>query len=109
MIGRKYCAFWSYTRFDDDNDGHWLTALRKALVAEVQASFGKQLEIFQDVDGVAWGEQWRSKLESSSDDAVFFIPIITPSYFASEPSRDELKQFVDREKATGFNESILPL
>ena len=37
------------------------------------------------------------------------IPIITPSYFASDPCRQELNQFVDRENATGFKELILPL
>ena len=46
---------------------------------------------------------------SSSDDAVFLIPIITPSYFASEPCRQELKQFVDRENAASFKELILPI
>jgi hypothetical protein len=108
-IGHKYGAFWSYTRFDDENDGLWITALRKALVAEVRASFGKQVEIFQDIEGIGWGERWKAKLESSSDDAVFLIPIITPSYFASEPCRQELKQFVDRENAAGFKEFILPI
>jgi hypothetical protein len=108
-IGRTYGAFWSYTRFDDKNDEGWLTALREALIAEVQALFGKQVEIFQDIDGMAWGERWKRKLVSSSDDAVFLIPIITPSYFASEPCREELKQFVDRENSTGFKELILPI
>ncbi len=108
-IDRKYGAFWSYTRFDDENDELWVTALRKALVSEVRASFGKHIEIFQDVDGMAWGERWEQKLVSSSDDAVFLIPIITPSYFASEPCRQELKQFVDRENTTGFREFILPI
>ena len=109
MLGRKYGAFWSYSRFDDGNDGQWLTELRKALVAELQASFGQQVEIFQDVDGITWGERWKQKLEASSRDALFLIPIITPSYFASDPCRDELKQFADREYTTGFKESILPL
>jgi TIR domain len=108
-IGRKYAAFWSYTRFDDKNDAGWLTALREAPISEVQALFGKQVEIFQDIDGMAWGERWKRKLVSSSDDAVFLIPIITPSYFASEPCREELKQFVDRENGTRFKELILPI
>lgn len=109
MVARRYDAFWSYTRFDDDNDGRWLTDLRKALVTEIQALFGKRVEIFQDIDGIAWGERWGTKLANSLDNAVFLIPIITPSYFASEPCRQELKQFVDQENKTDFKESILPL
>jgi hypothetical protein len=80
LAGRRYGAFWSYTRFDDKNDELWLTALREALVAEVRASSGKEIEIFQDKDGIAWGEGWKEKLRSSSDDAVFLIPIITPMF-----------------------------
>jgi hypothetical protein len=38
-----------------------------------------------------------------------FDPHHYPSYFASEPCRGELKQFVDRENATGFKELILPI
>lgn len=106
---RKYGAFWSYSRFDDKNDEGWLTALREALISEVQALFGKQVEIFQDMDGIAWGERWKQNLVSSSDDAVFLIPIVTPNYFASEVCRQELKQFVDRENDTGFKELILPI
>ena len=89
--------------------GGWLTALRETLISEVQALFGQQIEIFKDIDGIVWGEQWKQKLVSSSDDAVFLIPIITPSYFASEPCRQELKQFVDRENAASFKELILPI
>jgi hypothetical protein len=108
-IGRKYVAFWSYTRFDDKNDDGWLTALREALMSEVQALFGEQVEIFQDLDGIAWGEQWKQKLVSSADDAVFLIPIITPSFFGSDGCRGELEQFVKRENDAGFKELILPI
>ena len=108
-IGRKYGAFWSYTRVDDKTDDGWLTALREALISEVQVLFGKQVEIFQDLDGIAWGERWKQKLVSSADDAVFLIPIVTPSYFASEGCRKELEQFVKRENDTGFKELILPI
>lgn len=109
MAGRTYGAFWSYTRFDNENDEQWLTALCEALVTEVRASSGKAFKIFQDKDGIAWGERWKQKLVSSADDAVFLIPIITPSYFASDACRQELQQFVTRENATGFRELILPL
>jgi hypothetical protein len=107
--GRRYAAFWSYTRFDDEHDGAWLSDLREALVKAVRALSGKQIEIFQDVDGIAWGERWKRKLVKSAEDAVFLIPIITPNYFESEACRDELAQFVVREKTTGSQDLILPV
>ncbi|MFZ1158729.1 MAG: hypothetical protein WAO10_13180, partial [Candidatus Sulfotelmatobacter sp.] len=81
---QRYIAFWSYTRFDDRNDGKWLTGLKEALTAEVQALRGVSVEIFQDVEGIGWGEPWMSKIKLAEDDALFLIPIITPSYFNSE-------------------------
>ncbi len=106
---QRYIAFWSYTRFDDRNDGKWLTGLKEALTAEVQALRGVSVEIFQDVEGIGWGEPWMSKIKLAEDDALFLIPIITPSYFNSEPCREELQQFVEREKKVGFDGLILPL
>jgi hypothetical protein len=104
-----YAAFWSYTRFDDQNDGAWLTELRGRLVAEVRALSAKRVEIFQDIEGIGWGERWKDKLLHSADQALFLIPIITPSYFDSDRCRDELEQFVERENVTAFKEFILPL
>lgn len=106
---QRYIAFWSYTRFDDKHDGNWLTGLKDALTAEVQALRGVSVEIFQDVEGIGWGERWESRIKLAEDDALFLIPIVTPSYFNSEPCREELEQFVDREKRVGFDGLILPL
>src|SRR5262249_33663747 len=109
MADRRNAGFWSYTRFDDEHDEQWLSQLREALINEVRASFGRRIQIFQDKDGIAWGERWKRKLVTSEEEAVFLLPIITPNYFESDACRDELKQFVDREKTSGFDELILPL
>ena len=37
------------------------------------------------------------------------IPILTPSFFNSEPCRAELEQFLEREKELGRNDLVLPL
>jgi hypothetical protein len=106
---QRYVAFWSYTRFDDENDRSWLSGLKVAVETEVRALSGKHVEIFQDVDGILWGEQWRDKLQQSAASAAFLIPIITPSYFTSDACRMELEWFIEREKQTGFHDLILPL
>jgi hypothetical protein len=106
---QRYVAFWSYTRFDDENDRSWLSGLKEAVETEVRALSGKHIEIFQDVDGILWGEQWRDKLQQSAASAAFLIPIITPSYFTSDACRIELEWFLEREKQTGFHDLILPL
>lgn len=105
----QYVAFWSYTRFDDENDGSWLTRLREILQTEIRAQSGMHAEIFQDADGILWGQQWQERLRRSADAAAFLVPIVTPSYFRSNPCRSELEQFILRENNTGFREFILPL
>jgi cobaltochelatase CobT len=106
---QRFIAFWSYTHFDDEHDGQWLTNLRSALAAEVRALSGKKVEVFQDVEGIEWGEKWRDKLHTSAGAAVFLIPVITPSYFRSNASRSELEQFLEQEKSSEFRELILPV
>jgi len=100
--GERYAAFWSYSRFDDSNDREWLTKLKGALEAESRACSGKVIEIFQDVSGTQWGEQWGDKLRGSSDQALFLIPIITPNYFKSEACRSELERFLSAKTRRAF-------
>jgi len=106
---QRYIAFWSYTRFDDGHDRKWLTGLKDAIENEARALSGVSVEIFQDIEGIVWGERWETKVKLAEDDALFLIPIVTPSYFNSESCREELEQFVEREKKIGFYSLILPL
>ena len=47
------------------------------------------------------GEHWSGKLDRMLDEARFFIPILTPSYFTSEACRDELDKFLQRRGTSG--------
>ena len=87
-------AFLSYTRFDDDYHHGAISRLRERLAGEVHSITGKPFEVFQDIDGIGIGEQWRHKLGQMLNEARFFIPVLTPSYFESEACRDELKKFL---------------
>jgi parallel beta-helix repeat protein len=40
---------------------------------------------------------------------TFLIPIITPSYFRSQPCRDELQRFLSREKELNRSDLVLPV
>jgi hypothetical protein len=106
----RYAAFLSYARSDDNKrDGAWISELKTALEVALRALSGKEISIWQDVDGIVWGERFERKIVSSADDAVFLIPIVTPSYFESEYCRKELEQFIEREKTERFKDLILPI
>ena len=100
----------SYTRFDDE-DGE-IAAFRRRLSRTVRQVSGEQFQIFQDVDdetGIALGERWKDKLDEMLDQARFFVPILTPSFFRSEPCRQELRTFLDLERKVGRRDLVLPI
>jgi hypothetical protein len=108
-MAKRPDAFLSYTRFDDQHERGKISEFRKRLADAVRAVTGEPFEIFQDVDDIAVGERWSGKLEKMIDEAPLFIPILTPSYFRSQPCRDELEKFLVAEKAKGRDDLVLPI
>lgn len=102
-------AFMSYVRFDDEHENGRLTEFCKRLGGEVRVQTGEQFDIFQDRQDIAWGQQWKNRIGECLDASTFLIPIITPSFFRSDPCRDELERFLAREADLGRNDLILPL
>jgi F-box protein 11 len=102
-------AFLSYTRFDDQHNCGAITGIRHRLSNGMRAISGEAFEIFQDVDGIGLGERWGDKLAQMLDQARFFIPIITPSYFRSKACREELEKFLRAEAQRGRDDLVLPI
>jgi parallel beta-helix repeat protein len=103
----KPAAFLSYDHLDD-RYGH-ISQFKERLSDEVCIQTGEEFSIFQDRSDISWGENWRRRIEDSLDYVVFFIPIITPSFFKSEYCRTELKQFLEREKRLHRRDFVLPV
>jgi len=103
-------AFLSYTRLDDEYFGGAITSLRRLLELGVQVVTGdRTFNIFQDVDGIEFGQKWRKRLTEAISTSRFLIPVVTPLFFKSDPCRDELEQFIDHEKNLGRDDLILPI
>ena len=80
-------AFLSYTRLDDRGHDGRITALRAALELQVRVVTGDDsFEIFQDVDAIAFGEHWPSRLEQALAASRFLIPVLSPRFFRSSPA-----------------------
>ena len=103
----KSLAFLSYTRVDDYSGN--LTKICELLTCEVQISTGEDFPIFQDHKDIAWGQNWKERIEDSIDASTFLIPILSPSFFKSQPCRDELTLFLERETSLGRGDLILPI
>jgi CheY-like chemotaxis protein len=103
-------AYLSYTRLDDEYFGGAITSLRRLLELGVQVVTGdKTFNIFQDVDGIEFGQKWKKRLTQAISTSRFLIPIVTPLFFKSDPCRDELKQFMQHEASLGRDDLILPV
>lgn len=109
MKKRQPVAFMSYVRFDDEHEMGRLTEFRKRLSAEVRMQTGEEFSIFQDRNDIQWGQHWKERIEESLDDVTFLIAILTPGFFMSPACRNELQQFLKREKKLKRNDLILPI
>lgn len=106
----KSQAFLSYTRLDDRGHDGGISVLREALELQVQIVTGDDsFEIFQDVDGIAFGEHWPKRLDQALAASRFLIPVLSPRFFRSEPCRDELRKFLAHEQSAGRSDLILPI
>jgi CheY-like chemotaxis protein len=103
-------AFLSYTRKDDEFFGGYISAFRKTLENAVHVVSGQEtFSIFQDVEGIVIGENWRKKLADVIQDSSFFVPMLSPLFFNSKPCRAEIELFLAHEKALGRDDLLLPI
>lgn len=103
---RKPVAFMSYTRFDDEYTDGALTRFREELERTLLFLSGRDIEIFQDVEGISVGQNIRERITHSLNDIIVLIPIITPKYFQDDGCREELELFLAREDQLGRNDLI---
>jgi len=102
-------AFLSYAHADDDFLGGAISRLRKDIEKAVPFVSSQRFKIFQDKDGIGFGQDWLDRLEEALSQVRFLIPILTPSYFKSRPCREEAFRFLEYETAAGRNDLILPI
>lgn len=106
----KVCAFWSYTRFDDECEDGRISRLRIDLERRLgQMTGNREFRIFQDRKDIGWGKPWQEVIRSGLADSIVLFPIITPLFFSSDACLEELESFHQLEKESGRNDLILPL
>lgn len=107
MSNRKPVAFMSYVRSLDKKG--YLTKFHEYLSDELKGQSGEEFPIFMDRKDIEWGQDWGEEIEKAIDAVIFFIPIITPSFFNSANCREELEQFLEHEKKLGRRKRIFPV
>lgn len=102
-------GFWSYVHSDDEAEGGRIVQLVHDIVAQYEMLTNETIELFLDRDDIAWGQEWKARIEGSLASVAFFIPVLTPRYFASVICRGELNTFARRATDLGVGELLLPI
>jgi hypothetical protein len=102
-------AFMSYVRFDDAHEDGQLGAFRERLAGEIRIQTGHEFPIFQDRNDIAWGQNWRQRIEETLDEVALLLMIVTPGLFHSPACRDEVARFRERERELGRTDLVLPV
>lgn len=102
-------GFWSYTHRDDQLDGGRIRRLAEAIAHAFEMTTGDELHVFVDNTSIAWGEQWRARLDSALTSTTFLIPIITPKFLKSQECRREIITFSGHAASLGLDDLILPI
>lgn len=79
-MDRTPAVFFSYVRADDERERGRLSDLRKALEAELTGLSGDVWKVFQDVEDIQIGQEWRKRLDEGLSGSTFFLPVLTPTY-----------------------------
>jgi len=70
---------------------------------------GEEFPVFIDRRDIQWGENWARRIDESLDASTLFIPIISPSYFASDVCLAELDRFLQHERQLDRSDLVLPV
>ncbi len=109
---QKLFGFFSYSRDDDQGSKGALSALRAAIQDELSAQLGRtqaDFLIWQDKTAISHGTLWENKISQGIDQAVFFIPIVTPRAFKSQHCVFEFESFLAREAQLGRDDLVFPI
>lgn len=102
-------AFFSYARKDDERSHGGISAIRKAIEDTYALTTGEELDIFQDTEDIAWGDNWREEIQQNLGITYFFIPIITPTYLRRPACLGELKRMYQIFSETRSPKGIFPI
>ena len=105
-------GFFSYSREDDEAFRRSLSALRDAIQRYLSAQLGRtkrNFRLWQDQEAIAPGKDWEAEITMAVEEAVFFIPIVTPRAVASKHCKFEFELFLARERALGRDDLVFPI
>jgi len=105
-------GFFSYSREDDEGSKGALSALRDAIQGELSAQLGRtqaDFRVWQDKTAISHGTLWENQIARGINQAVFFIPIVSPRALRSQHCIFEFESFLAREAELGREDLVFPI
>jgi len=102
-------GFLSYAHIDDEADEGRIRRLADKIQSEYRVLTGETLEIFVDRSDLRWGQKWKERIDNALQSTTFFIPVLTPSFFASDECRREFFEFYNNTRALGVSKYLLAI
>lgn len=106
---RERVAFISYSDADEVASHGALLGLRSRIHSELQIQIGGKVRLWQDLQRIPLGADWKLSLSSAIAESDFLIAVVTPEAMASERCGVEYRCFLERESVLGRQDMVFPL
>ena len=96
VLGFDHDLFLSYAHTDS---AEWIRALEQSLHQQLRERLGADVDIWQDINNIRFGQNWTEEINHAISSAAAFLAVISPGYRTSEWCADERKTFLDNSKS----------
>ena len=96
--GYVHDVFLSYTRTDDEPDAgfRWVTKFMEDLETRLPIVSGHSVDVWRDKEKLLAADRFDDSIKMAIDRSAVLLVVLSPSYFNSDPCRDERKAFDDK-------------
>ena len=102
-------VFVSYAHIDDEATYERISKLIKDIANTYRSMTGKEVGVFQDVNSISPGENWKDRIRLGLSYSSIFLAFVTPAYFRSPYCREELSEFLAFLDANSTTRLAIPL
>lgn len=102
-------VFLSYARLDDKATYGRISNFKTDIQHSYEALTGDRVEVFQDVDSIGLGEQWRDRIRAGLSASSILLAFISPAFLRSAACREELRDFLGFLAGPSTQGLIIPL
>lgn len=102
-------VFVSYARADDEATYRRITRLKKDIQLAYSALNGESVGVFQDVESIELGDNWRDRIRAGLTSSSIFLAFVSPAFLRSTACREEAREFLGILRSSRNERLVIPL